>query len=243
MSVFDNIDFQGGYHDEGASLDFSLDASFGVTESPLQAHPATVSPTELWNDDAILSTSASTAFPNLATPGSEYLDSPDFSSGLNTTPMLEGVLDSELDLTSLSNMPSLFPDAQYDQYDTQLAIAPTNSFDSLSDLNVTASAPAHASPMVRQKSSPGRPPIVHDRKASLSAGIAKASQKLRKDLPDIVIDSEDDKETAKRKKNTAAARKSRQRKHETMSAMSAEISRLREIIKALGADPDLEFTT
>jgi len=243
MSVFDNIDFQGGYLNEDASLDFNLNTSFGVTDSPHQAHPATVSPTELWNDDGIMSAPAAAAFPNLATPGSEYLDSPDFSSGLNTTPMLDGALDSELDMTSLGNMPSLFPDVQYDEFDTQLAIASNNSFGSLSDLTTVTSAPTQGSPMVRQKSSPGRPPIVHDRKASLSAGIAKASQKPRKDLPEIVVDSEDDKDTAKRKKNTAAARKSRQRKQETMSAMSAEISRLRKIIEALGADPDLEFCT
>jgi len=238
MSVFDHLDFQGGYHAD-ASLDF-LNTSFGSNDfidSPQQAHPATVSPTELFIDEAIMSAPPSTAFPNLATPQSEYLDSPDFtSSGLNTTPMLEGALDSELDYTKLENMPSLFPDAQCDQFESP-AIVPNNSYGSLSDL-----APAsQASPMIRQKSSPGRPPIVHDRKASLSAGITKGNQKSRKELAEIVIESEDDKETAKRKKNTAAARKSRQRKQETMGAMAAEIARLRAIVEALGGDPDHDF--
>lgn len=233
--MFDHLDFQGGYHAD-TSLDF-LNTSFGSNDfidSPQQAHPATVSPTELFLDEAIMSAPPSTAFPNLATPQSEYLDSPDFtSSGLNTTPMLEGALDSELDYTKLENMPSLFPDAQCDQFDSP-AIVPNNSYGSLSDLAQLS----QASPMVRTKSSPGRPPIVHDRKASLSAGITKGSQKSRKELPDIVIESEDDKETAKRKKNTAAARKSRQRKQETMGAMAAEIARLRAIVEALGGDPD-----
>lgn len=241
MSVFDHIDFQGGYHPD-ASLDF-LDTSFGsndFNDSPRQAHPATVSPTELFLDEAVMSAPASTAFPHLSTPVSDYMDSPDFtSSGLNTTPMLEDALDSELDMTKLATLPSLFPDAQYDQYEQYESpvIVPNNSFGSLSELS---QAP-QASPMLRQKSSPGRPPIVHDRKASLSAGITKANQKSRKELPDIVIESEDDRETAKRKKNTAAARKSRQRKQETMSAMAVEIARLRGIVEALGGDPDHDF--
>lgn len=239
MNVFDTMDFQGGSFGD-ASLDF-FDTTF---DSPRNAHPATVSPTELWNDEAIMSAPPSTAFPNLTTPGSEFLDSPDFSSGLNTESLLDGALDSELDMTRLDNLPSLFPDAQHDSFDSQPSIAPNGSFDSLTDLNAYQPASsAQPSPMVRQKSSPGRPPIVHDRKASLSAGITKANQKPKRDLPEIKIDSEDDKETAKRKKNTAAARKSRQRKQETLGAMSAEISRLRAIIEAMGGDPDLEFST
>ncbi|KAK5956324.1 General control protein [Knufia fluminis] len=235
MSVFDHIDFQGGYHAD-ASLDF-LDTSFGSNDfldSPQQAHPATVSPTELFTDEMIMSAPASMAFPNLGTPVSDFMDSPGFtSSGLNTTPMLEGALDSELDMTRLETLPSLFPEAQYEHFESP-AIVANNSFGSLSELT-------QASPMVRQKSSPGRPPIVHDRKASLSAGITKANQKSRKELPDIVIESEDDKETAKRKKNTAAARKSRQRKQETMGAMAAEIARLRAIVESLGGDPDHDY--
>jgi hypothetical protein len=64
--------------------------------------------------------------------------------------------------------------------------------------------------------------------------------KARKPLTEIKVDSEDDRETAKRKKNTAAARKSRQRKQEHAEAAAAEIQRLRAIIYRLGADPDSE---
>lgn len=239
MSVFDHIDLQGGY-DASASLEFLDTYGSAVTDSPQQAHAATVSPTELFLDEATYSVPPSTAFPNLATPESGYLDSPDFSTGLDTTPMLDGVLDSELDMTRLDAMPSLFPDvmSDYEQFDSQPAIVSNSSFGSLADLGNVA---PQASPMVRQKSSPGRPPIVHDRKASLSAGITKAAQKSKKDLPDIVIDSEDDKETAKRKKNTAAARKSRQRKQETLATMSAEIHRLRAIIISMGGNPENEL--
>lgn len=234
--MFDDMTFQGGYQGD-ASLDFLDSYGSAVTDSPQQAHPATVSPTELFLDEAIMSAPPSTAFPNLSTPGSEYLDSP-YTSGLNTTPMLDDALDSELDMTRLDAMPTLFPDVDFDQFDTQPTIVSNSSFASLTDL--AGNAP-QASPMVRQKSSPGRPPIVHDRKASLSAGITKANQKPKKDLPDIVIESEDDKETAKRKKNTAAARKSRQRKQETLATMSAEIHRLRAIIVAMGGDPETEL--
>lgn len=242
MSLFDNLDFQGGFHGD-ASLD--MDTAFGsnMFDSP-QPHAATVSPTDLFNDDAgILSNPGSSAFPPLATPSSEYFDSPDLtSSGLNTTPMLDGALDTDLDFTRLDTMPSLFPESQ--GYAGQPTIVANNSFGSLPDLsqshdNVVPAA--KASPMLRQKSSPGRPPIVHDRKASLSAGISKGTQKPRKDLPDIVIESEDDKETAKRKKNTAAARKSRQRRQEAMSAMASEIARLRSIVESLGGDPDMDI--
>ncbi|KAK5073711.1 General control protein [Lithohypha guttulata] len=241
MSMFDQLNLQGGFHGD-ASLDV-FDTSFGsaVVESPTQAHPATVSPSDLFTDEAVLSAAPSTAFPSLATPTSDFLDSPDFTaSGLDTTPMLEGALDTELDMTRLDSLPTLFPDAHFDQY-SQPTIAPNSSFGSLSELS---GAPQYASPMVRQKSSPGRPPIVHDRKASLSAGITKGnSAKARKELPHIVVESDDDKETAKRKKNTAAARKSRMRKQETMSAMAAEITRLRAVVEALGGDPDVEYNT
>lgn len=238
MSVFDQIDLQGGFLADSSLGYFDSSYDQAVIDSPQQAHPATVSPTELFLDEGVMSAAPGIAFPNLATPGSEFLDSPDFSSGLNTTPMLDGALDSELDMTRLDAMPSLFPDAQYDQFDSQPTIVSNNSYGSLADLSGVA---PQASPMVRQKSSPGRPPIIHDRKASLSAGITKANQKPKKDLPEIVVDSEDDKETAKRKKNTAAARKSRQRKQETLSTMSAEITRLRAIITAMGGDPDIEL--
>lgn len=68
-------------------------------------------------------------------------------------------------------------------------------------------------------------------------GINKS--KPRKDLPEITIDlDKDDKETAKRKKNTAAARKSRARKQEHAEARDAEIDRLRSLVYRLGGNPD-----
>jgi len=142
-----------------------------------------------------------------------------------------------LNFSELDSMAPLFPDG-FDQFaplSAQIPLKPSFSA-------VNSQASSNASPMVRQKSSPGRPPSTpfgHGRKHSESHGINKAS-KSRKSLPEITIDSEDDRETAKRKKNTAAARKSRQRKQDYTEAAESEIQRLRKIIYRLGADPDAD---
>merc|ERR1711939_1037433 len=134
----------------------------------------------------------------------------------------------------------LFPQDSFDQFAQQTM--PVIEQKDTAFTAVNAKQPTEApAPMVRQKSSPGRPPsqpYTHGRKHSDTHGINK--MKARKPLVEITVDSEDDKETAKRKKNTAAARKSRQRKQEHAEAAAAEIQRLRAIIYRLGADPDAE---
>jgi len=190
----------------------------------------------------ILSAPPSTAFPNLSTPDSGYLESPAMaSSGLNTSPLEDGLLDGQLNFAELDTMAPLFPQNSFDQFAQQpIPSEPASVKPSLAAVNSRPSS--NASPMVRQKSSPGRPPSTpfsHGRKHSESYGINKSS-KPRKSLPEITIESDDDKETAKRKKNTAAARKSRQRKQEHAEAADAEIQRLRAMIYRLGADPDAE---
>ncbi|KAF7846008.1 hypothetical protein BT93_L5612 [Corymbia citriodora subsp. variegata] len=227
MALFEDMTLPGVHDGSGDELFASGYVDASILNSPHQAHPLTVSPSEIFDDFGITSAPASTAFPPLDTPQLSYMGST--SSSFEPTP-LDGYLDIDLDGEA---DPTMFPDLE--SFGEPLVAQ--NSFGLLTDLH---SAPA-PSPMVRQKSSPGRPPIVHDRKASLSAGIAKAYQKPRKDLPEITVDNEDDSVTAKRKKNTAAARKSRARKQETMSAMAAEIARLRAIVASLGADPDEEL--
>jgi len=206
--------------------------------SPL-IHDGTVSPSELFNDDSmIMSAPSSTAFPNLRTPDSGYLESP--ATGLNTSPLEDGLLDDQLNFQDLDSMAPLFPpDDSYDQFASSALLQEPAVSQSFSAVNTRPSS--NASPMVRQKSSPGRPPshpygLGHSRKHSDAYGVSKA--KSRKSLPEISIDSEDDKETAKRKKNTAAARKSRMRKQEHAEASEAEISRLRAMIYRMGGDPD-----
>ncbi|EXJ86038.1 hypothetical protein A1O1_06407 [Capronia coronata CBS 617.96] len=248
-TVFDTTFLPGGEFlaSQGDFLDF--DTNFQPTNytavSGMTSNDGTVSPSDLFKDDSIImSAPPSTAFPNLSTPESGYLESPAMaSSGLNTSPLEDGLLDSQLNFAELDNMAPLFPQNGFDQFAQQLMStdpAPTKpSFSA-----VKSQPSASPSPMVRQKSSPGRPPsmpFAHGHKLSESYGINKSSSKSRsKTLPEIKIDSEDDKETAKRKKNTAAARKSRQRKQEAAEAADAEIQRLRAIIYRLGGDPDAE---
>ncbi|ETN46595.1 uncharacterized protein HMPREF1541_00781 [Cyphellophora europaea CBS 101466] len=239
MAEFDTMYLPGSFA-SGDAFDFTA-ADFDVTA------PGTVSPSDLMNntgDSYVMSNPASTAFPSLNTPDSSYLESPALaSSGLNTSPMDNGLLDSTLNFNELDSMAPLFPPG-LDQFGQHMSDEKPIRNTSFTSVNSTRSASSNASPMVRQKSSPGRPPapypanVPHARKHSESAGISKKVP--RKVLPEIDINSEDDRETAKRKKNTAAARKSRQRKADMSEAMEAEINRLRGIIFRMGGDPDAE---
>ena len=177
----------------------------------------TVSPHEVLKDYAP-SAPSSTAFPNLSTPGSVY-ESPFYqSSGLNTSPLEDGALDGDLNTAEWSSA-ALFPDTVMESFASNMPTEPGS---------VDTSFTSSASPLVRQKSSPGRPPTydsIPGRKHSNVAGI-KANKCRSKPLPDIVVDQNDDKDTAKRKKNTAAARKSRERKLNHTQALEARIAEL-----------------
>ncbi|RMZ76230.1 hypothetical protein DV738_g5073, partial [Chaetothyriales sp. CBS 135597] len=226
METFDHMFLSGG----GSALPSEEPLNMDFDNYTFETN--TVSPLDLHGDSLVSPNHTATDFPGTQSPESSILDSPPLgSSGFHTSP-LEG-LDSTLDLDD--PMPSLFPDQfgtfQSDGLHKVESYAP---IDSLPHARSPKPAPsASTSPMVRQKSSPGRPPapypaIVHTRKHSDS----------RKTLPEITIQADDDKETAKRKKNTAAARKSRQRKADMLEEMAAEITRLRNIVICLGADPD-----
>ena len=179
----------------------------------------TVSPTELSLEPSLtMSAPSSTAFPNLSTPGSNLLDSPwaHNSSSLDTSPLHpDGHLDSGLDGADWAGQPLFSNDPTLDPFaQTQVSKDITSEF-------------TESSPMVRQKSSPGRP-VGSGRKHSDVAGVKPS--KARKPLPEIIIDENEDKDVAKRKKNTAAARKSRERKLERAQEQDAEIARLSDLI-------------
>jgi len=246
-SVFDNVVFSGGEtfapEDGIFAIDYSevtpavaaLNSS-NTVQSPIQ--PETVSPQELMNNTFALSTTSSVAFPPLDTPDSANWHN--MPSSLDTSPM-DNLLDSA-NLDEYAAQP-LFPQDGSDFYGqlTSTAMAPTDSFHSAYTESTNQSNP---SPMVRQKSSPGRPPTIglgHARKHSSTAGVKPS--KARKPLDPIVIGQDDSKEDAKRKKNTAAARKSRQRRQETLEALSAENARLRALVESLGGDPREESFT
>ncbi|KIW95199.1 uncharacterized protein Z519_03783 [Cladophialophora bantiana CBS 173.52] len=246
-TAFDSMYLPGGdfsaSHDDFLDLEPNFQSNNHFTTVNSGVNDGTISPTDLFKDDAmIMSAPPSTAFPNLSTPDSSFLESPAIaSSGLNTSPLEDGELDAQLNFAELDNMVPLFPQNSLDQFACHpLSTAPFTQSTS-SAVSSRPASRAQETGMVRQKSSPGRPPSqpYHTRKRSETYGVSKAS-KPRKSLPEITIDSDDDKETAKRKKNTAAARKSRQRKQEHAEAAEAEIQRLRGIIYRLGADPDAE---
>lgn len=221
------------------TLDFSSSwtAINGSGTAQTSSNTGTVSPKDLMNDSIAMSAPSSTAFPNLSTPGSGYLESPYLgNSSLDTSPMNgDGALDNDLDFSSYT---SLFPDAN-DQFNKHTMHTNTSFTSASSGYNA-------ASPMVRQKSSPGRPPSsAHGRQHSTTSGVRPS--KHNKPLPDIVLNPNvDTKEDLKRKKNTAAARKSRQRKMETAEALTTEnerlheeVERLKQIVYSLGGSPDL----
>ncbi|EXJ77796.1 hypothetical protein A1O3_10025 [Capronia epimyces CBS 606.96] len=247
-TVFDTTFLPGGdflaSQDDFLDFDTNFQPTNYAAASAYTPNDGTVSPSDLFKDDSIImSAPPSTAFPNLSTPDSGYLESPAMaSSGLNTSPLEDGLLDGQLNFGELDNLAPLFPQNGFDQFAQKSVVSnePSRVKSGFNGADLQSSATAF--PMVRQKSSPGRPPSVpfaHGRKHSETYGISKPSSKSRsKVLTEIKIDSDDDKETAKRKKNTAAARKSRQRKQEAAEAAESEIQRLRAIIYRLGADPD-----
>ncbi|EXJ68255.1 uncharacterized protein A1O5_08870 [Cladophialophora psammophila CBS 110553] len=245
-TAFDSMYLPGGdfsaSHDDFLDLEPNFQSNHFTAVNP-GVNDGTISPTDLFKDDAmIMSAPPSTAFPNLSTPDSSFLESPAIaSSGLNTSPLEDGELDAQLNFAELDGMVPLFPQNSLDQFACQPLSTARFTQSTSSAVSSRPASTAQETGMVRQKSSPGRPPSqpYHTRKRSETHGVSKAS-KPRKNLPEITIDSDDDKETAKRKKNTAAARKSRLRKQEHAEAAEAEIQRLRGIIYRLGADPDAE---
>ena len=225
---FDPVDSMLGF---GYS-DQAFTAINGSTSSQSPVTPQTVSPQELLNHTMAMSAPSSTAFPPLSTPGSTYFESPFMeSSSLDTSPMVDGALDSTLDFKDFT-MP-LFPQDGSDMF--------VNTHASFASAGTASTNVSTSSPMIHQKSSPGRPSTSnsvrgHARKHSSVSGISKP--KARRELEPIKITEEDSKEDAKRKKNTAAARKSRQKRQETMESYEAELQRLRGMLINLGHDPD-----
>lgn len=221
----------------------SYENTFPSINDMAQSLPRTVSPQEL-----MMPAPGSSQFSFMDTPDSSLMDSPAVaSSAFNTTPLHDGELDMNLNYDEFKAIGPLFPQDEFDQFGQipvnsgmQMSYSPTlvQSATATSPMLRQKSSPS--SGMVRQKSSPGRPPILgpgHGRKPSLTSGINKPSRP-RGNLVPIEITSDDDKDSAKRKKNTAAARKSRQRKNEASEIAASEIQRLRAIIYGLGADPD-----
>jgi len=158
------------------------------------------------------------------------------SSSLDTSPMVDGGLDSTLNFSDFANAP-LFPQDGSDFFAQSLTVD-ANVQNSFTSADTGSASVSSSSPMVRTKSSPGRPrtSFGHARKHSNVAGVKPT--KARKPLDPIIIADGDTKEDAKRKKNTEAARKSRMRKQENQEWLEGEVQRLKSVIIRLGGDPE-----
>lgn len=194
---------------------FDTDDMFNFTSmNEPGSTPSTISPKDLYLDsmNSMASVPSSTSFPEL-TPGSEMLATPD------TSPWI-GTYDS---FGNESNeWPSLFPDAVNDDVEDMSASTPflQRSDSSISQIVV---CPASES---RKGSAASVSPIISGFKASASAGV----RKRQKPLPAIVVDSADP-IAMKRARNTAAARKSRERKEAHRDTLETRIAELEALLK------------
>lgn len=240
--TFDNLYLPGG--DSFVSPDnMNYSTDFTAINTSMLPHSTenlhTVSPQELMNHNLAMSAPSSTAFAPLSTPGSGYLESPFLGTGSPyTSPLIDGSIDDNLYYPDFHDNP-LFPPDGSDLFGGAPMVTDTQAYNSSFGSAVTASSELpDASPMGRQKSSPGRPPTGgsgHARKHSSVAGVKPT--KARRPLEPIIIAVADSKEDAKRKKNTAAARKSRQRKQECQELLEVEVERLTKIVLQLGGNP------
>ncbi|KAK5171573.1 hypothetical protein LTR04_001597 [Oleoguttula sp. CCFEE 6159] len=209
------------------------------SNSSISASTRTVSPKDLFNDPTSLP--PSTAFTNLTTPGSTYLDTPD--DNYEPSPLF----DTGNNTQSNDAWFSLFPD---DDDAAPASLERTTSSTSYMSTSLVEGTPSQ-SPLVVHPGSPRKRPSsgcspsasgVVGMHASV-AGVA--SRKRDKPLPPIVVDPNDEK-ALKRARNTAAARKSRDkkvRKMEEYEAMIAELTAEKDRSKALALarDPSLSF--
>lgn len=193
--------FNYDYADE--SYDFELmpsNDSFRSLESVDGALPGTVSPKDLFND----SVPPSTAFTNLTTPGSTFLDTP--ADDYEASPLFDS-------MAADNEWFSLFPDAE--------ANAPSMKRTSSTHILVHPGGEGNPRKRSSTQASPTFSPIV---KHSDVAGVA--GRKRDKPLPPIVVDTADP-VALKRARNTAAARKSRAKKVMEKDDLEGQISELR----------------
>lgn len=172
--------------------------------------PSTVSPKDLFMD-SMNSVPSSTAFPDL-TPGSEMLATPD------TSPWLYDSLPNASDDYAFP----LFPDMGNDDVeDVSASAPPLQRTDSMASQIVVCGASES-----RKTSTVGASPLISGVKASACAGV----RKRQKPLPAIVVDSADP-IALKRARNTAAARKSRERKEAHRDSLESRIAELEALLQ------------
>ncbi|MCJ1406968.1 hypothetical protein MMC19_001038 [Ptychographa xylographoides] len=194
----------------GSSVDFTMPQFSSInTPAPAQIsnHPRTVSPKDVFADPS--SAPASSAITDLSTPGMWDSESPWTTAfSANTSPTFHDNLEAD-----------------------DLDMSTDNFFPSLGDSAVVqSSTESMAPPMSRNQSSPGQSSRGSNNIGRHSSVAGVSARKRNQPLPPITIDDPADIVAVKRARNTAAARKSRQKKMETVERMAVEIDDLKEQI-------------
>lgn len=217
---------------EGLSPDFPLfdsqeseatflSSAFEPINTPDSAQASsnaqTVSPQDLFLDT--MSAPPSSAITNLSTPGTYSIESPFVAMSNDTSPIYgtSSMYSNEPFDEDTKEWDSLFP--------TENPVFNGNDFvhDSDEYPNTEMAAPPL---MSRNRSSPGQSSSrgSHQGRHSSSSGVN--AKKRDKPLPPIIVDDPSDVIAVKRARNTAAARKSRQKKMERFDELEATIADL-----------------
>ncbi|GAB7361200.1 hypothetical protein MBLNU230_g1231t1 [Neophaeotheca triangularis] len=196
-----------------ADLDFDT-ALDSFTAIHGNGNGATVSPKDLFND----SVPPSTTFTNLTTPDTGFLETP--GESFDTSPLFQDSFD--MTKSGADNWYPLFDDAgNAASMSTPAPVMQrTTSNNSNAQVIVHPGGESH-----RKRSSVTASPMTFNSRPSSVAGIQ--SRKNRdKTLPPIIVD-ENDSAALKRARNTAAARKSRDKKVREREGLEGEIAELK----------------
>lgn len=173
----------------------------------------TVSPKDLMVGPT--SAPPSTTFTNYTSPS--IWDSPDVAESFETSPLI--FTDAELG-TNTDSWPSLFPDNSGQP--EEMPIVPTEDMTKSSPYLVTVGTNG----MARQRSSPGQSPHASRGTPRHSSVSGVNARKRDKPLPPITVRDPTDTVELKRARNTAAARKSRQKKVERVEELEKQVEEL-----------------
>ena len=203
--------------DSQMTFDTSFHAINATASAQTPANPQTVSPKDIFSDT--MSAPPSGAYTNISTPGTYSLESPylHMVTSNETSPAFQ---DDELDGDDeTKKWPSLFPEEpSFDDSFTPAARVASQVFE----------VPV-APPMSRNQSSPGQSSARGSNQGRHSSISGVNPRKRDKPLPPITVEDPTDTVAVKRARNTAAARKSRQKKME-------KFDELEEVIKGLQED-------
>ncbi|KAI9881034.1 MAG: hypothetical protein M1830_008916 [Pleopsidium flavum] len=221
--VKDMLDFSDDFSDEVAhdtalfDVPYFSSPHFTTINDPTSAQTSSKHETVSPKDLMVGPTSAppSTTFTNYTSPS--IWDSPDVAESFETSPLFY----SDVDLGAGTDAwPSLFPGASGES--DEPAPDQTEDVPMSSPFVVTAGT----STMSRQRSSPGQSPHTSRGTQRHSSVSGVNARKRDKPLPPITVRDPSDTVELKRARNTAAARKSRQKKVEKFEELEKQIEDL-----------------